>query len=317
MPKSGQISYTRQSEPLGLGHAVWCARDLVADEPFAVLLPDDLILAKTPCLKQMAAVHTEVGGHVVAVSDVPREHTKRYGSLLVTDDVSLAVAAGARHALIGPNGAGKSTLVHQLSGVVRVGSGSILLDGQDVTQLTARRRVALGLGRTFQITNLFSGLSVLQNLFLALAERDGVSRSMWRPASSYAPLIAEAETIAASLNLSHCLGERVREIGYGEQRLLEIAVAMALRPKVLLLDEPAAGIPKSEARRVLDALARLPAETAILLIEHDMSIVREFAKDVSVLVAGKLMVTGTPEDVLKSDEVRAVYLGRRAAKGHA
>ena len=246
-----------------------------------------------------------------------RNLTKRYGSLLVTDDVSLAVAAGARHALIGPNGAGKSTLVHQLSGVVRVGSGSILLDGQDVTQLTARRRVALGLGRTFQITNLFSGLSVLQNLFLALAERDGVSRSMWRPASSYAPLIAEAETIAASLNLSHCLGERVREIGYGEQRLLEIAVAMALRPKVLLLDEPAAGIPKSEARRVLDALARLPAETAILLIEHDMSIVREFAKDVSVLVAGKLMVTGTPEDVLKSDEVRAVYLGRRAAKGHA
>lgn len=243
--------------------------------------------------------------------------TKRYGNLLVTDDVSLAVAAGARHALIGPNGAGKSTLVHQLSGVVRVGGGHILLDGQDVTQLTARKRVALGLGRTFQITNLFPGLSVLQNLSLALSERDGVSRVMWRPLSAYQNLIAEAEDIAASLNLSHCLGQPVREIGYGEQRLLEIAVAMALKPKVLLLDEPAAGIPKSEARRVLDALAKLPAQTAILLIEHDMSIVREFAKDVSVLVAGRLIVTGTPEDVLKSDEVRAVYLGRRAAKGHA
>jgi branched-chain amino acid transport system ATP-binding protein len=239
---------------------------------------------------------------------------KYFGRLLATDDVSFALAAGARHALIGPNGAGKSTLVNLLSGVLSPNRGRILLDGHDVTALPARRRVALGLGRTFQVTNLFPSLSVLHNIFLALSERSGASRMLFRPAAARAELLTEAEALADMLNLSHCLARPVRETAYGEQRLLEIAVAMALKPKVLLLDEPAAGIPKSEVRRVLDAVARLPAQTAILLIEHDMGVVREFAQTVSVLVEGRLIATGVPADVLASDEVRRVYLGQRDRK---
>jgi branched-chain amino acid transport system ATP-binding protein len=241
--------------------------------------------------------------------------TKRFGNLLVTDDVTLALEAGARHALIGPNGAGKSTFVHQLSGVLRPDRGAIILDGRDITALPARRRVALGIGRTFQVTNLFLDLPVLHNIFLALSERAGVSRVFWRPAAANADLLAEAEAIAELLNLSHCLARPVREIAYGEQRLLEIAVALALKPKVLLLDEPAAGIPKREMRRVLDAIARLPEQTAILLIEHDMLIVREFARTVSVLVEGRIAASGTPADVLASEAVRAAYLGRGKARG--
>jgi ABC-type branched-subunit amino acid transport system ATPase component len=246
-----------------------------------------------------------------------RNLTKRFGNLVVTDNVSLALPAGARHALIGPNGAGKSTFVHQLSGVLRCDSGSILLQNKEVANMPAPRRVALGLGRTFQITNLFPGLSVLQNLFLTLCEREGIGSVMWRPAAAYTHLIDEAEQIASDLNLRHCLGRRTREIAYGEQRLLEIAVAMALKPKVLLLDEPAAGIPKAEVRRVLDAVMRLPAETAVLLIEHDMAIVREFARTVHVLVTGRLVASGSPDDVLRSDAVREVYLGRRAGSEQA
>ena len=236
--------------------------------------------------------------------------TKRFGSLVVTDDLSFQLNAGARHALIGPNGAGKSTLVHQLSGVVRPDGGAIILEGRNITTLPARKRVALGLARTFQVTNLFAHLTVLHNLFLALSERDGASRIFWRSAAAQKDLLVEAETIAALLSLSHSLGRTVREIPYGEQRLLEIAVALALKPKILLLDEPAAGIPKSEMRHVLDAINRLPRDTAILLIEHDMLVVREFAETVSVMVQGRLMTSGRPNDVLASDEVRAVYLGR-------
>jgi branched-chain amino acid transport system ATP-binding protein len=235
---------------------------------------------------------------------------KRFGQLLVTNDVSFTLEKGARHALIGPNGAGKSTLVHLLSGILSCDSGRILLEGQDITRKTARARVALGLGRTFQITNLFAQLSVFENIFLALSEREGLSSSLWRPASRNGAVIDEGEAIAATFNLSHCLGRKVAEISYGEQRLLEIAVAMALRPKVLLLDEPAAGLPKSEIRGVLHGLSLLPADTAILLIEHDMLIVRAFAQSVSVLVEGSIVVSGPPKEVLESEMVQAVYLGK-------
>jgi branched-chain amino acid transport system ATP-binding protein len=235
---------------------------------------------------------------------------KRFGDLVVTNDVSLQLDVGARHALIGPNGAGKSTLVHQLSGVLRPNSGRVLLDGCDVTHLSARRRVALGLGRTFQIANLFQRLTVFHNIFLALSARAGIGHTFWRPASRNAALIEEGEEIAATFGLSRCLARPVAEISYGEQRLLEIAVAMALRPKVLLLDEPAAGLPKSDIQGVLDGLALLPTETAILLIEHDMLIVREFATVVSVLVEGRIVASGSPGEVLESEIVRSVYLGR-------
>ncbi len=245
-----------------------------------------------------------------------RNLVKRYYDLSVTNDVSFSLLPGDRHALIGPNGAGKSTLIHQLSGVLRPDGGRIFLGGQDVTNASARRRVALGLGRTFQITNLFQRLSVFHNIYLALSERTGVSRNLLRPASRNKTLLDEGEAIAATFNLTRCLAERVSEISYGQQRLLEIAVAMALRPKVLLLDEPAAGLPNSEIRGVLDGLALLPRETAILLIEHDMLIVREFAASVSVLVEGRIVMTGSPSQVLESDMIRAVYLGqsRRGAR---
>jgi ABC-type branched-subunit amino acid transport system ATPase component len=245
-----------------------------------------------------------------------RNLTKRFGSLLVTDDVSLRLAPGARHALIGPNGAGKSTLVHQFSGVVRPDAGRIFVSGNDVTALSAHRRVAYGLGRTFQVTNLFPALTVMHSLFLAVSERAGLSRTAWRPAAACKDALDDACAVAEMLRLSHCLPRRVSELAYGEQRLLEIAIAMALKPKILLLDEPAAGLPKSDIPLVLDAIRRLPAETAILLIEHDMLIVREFAQVVTVLVDGRVTISGPPQDVLASDIVRAVYLGNRHGKRH-
>ena len=240
--------------------------------------------------------------------------TKRYGQLLVSDDINLSLDRGARHALIGPNGAGKSTLVGILSGTIGPDAGRIVLDGDDVTAQSAVCRTNLGLGRTFQITNLFPRLSLLENIFLAISERTKVGRNLWRPAWSYRALIDEAERIAVTLDLADCIHRRLSEISYGQQRLAEIAVTLSLRPKVLLLDEPAAGIPKQEISAVMNAVRRLPAETAVLLIEHDMFIVREFASQVSVLVEGRVTASGSPFEILSSDDVKAVYLGRRSDK---
>ncbi|MDF2115957.1 ABC transporter ATP-binding protein [Roseiarcaceae bacterium H3SJ34-1] len=244
-----------------------------------------------------------------------RNLSKRFGELAVTNDVSFELERGARHALIGPNGAGKSTLVHQLSGVLKPDAGSVVLQGIDVTSMSARDRVALGLGRTFQISNLFFKLTVFENIFMALSERAGISGKPWLIASRQKALIEEGEEIAATFGLDGCMAQTVSEVSYGEQRLLEIAIAMALRPKVLLLDEPAAGLPKSEISSVLNGLALLPAETAILLIEHDMHIVREFATTVALLVDGRLELSGTPREVLESELVRSVYLGARHSSG--
>jgi len=244
-----------------------------------------------------------------------RNLSKRFGELAVTNDVSFDLERGARHALIGPNGAGKSTLVHQLSGVLKPDAGSVVLEGTDVTSMSARDRVALGLGRTFQISNLFFKLTVFENIFLALSERAGISSKPWLIASRQTALIEEGEEIAATFGLEGCMARTVSEVSYGEQRLLEIAIAMALRPRVLLLDEPAAGLPKSEIASVLNGLALLPAETAILLIEHDMHIVREFATSVALLVDGRLELSGPPREVLESELVRSVYLGARHNSG--
>jgi branched-chain amino acid transport system ATP-binding protein len=246
-----------------------------------------------------------------------RALNKHFGSLHVTREVSLHLPAGARHALIGPNGAGKTTLVGLISGTIRPDSGTILLNGADVTRETAFRRVRRGLGRTFQITNLFSGLTVLENLFIVLAEREQVSWRMLRPAHSHRRLTAEAMEVLALLGMADAAGRTVAEIAYGDQRLVEIALALCLRPRILLLDEPAAGIPSGEMARVITAIANLPKETAILLIEHDMAIVRQVAQTVSVLVDGGVLATGTPDAVLASDEVKAVYLGRRGLRSGA
>jgi len=239
---------------------------------------------------------------------------KTFGALAVTRDVTLRLAEGARHALIGPNGAGKSTLVALLSGVLRPDAGSVRVFGRDVTRSNPPQRVRAGLVRTFQVTNLFSGLTVLENVFLAVSEKSGASYRFWRPASGERAILDKAESILVQLGLADFRHRRVDELAYGQQRLIEIAIALALEPKVLLLDEPTAGIPSAEAGVFLDALERLPADIAILLIEHDMQVVKRFATGVTVLVEGQTLMTGAPLEVMGSEEVRSVYLGRSGSE---
>jgi len=235
---------------------------------------------------------------------------KAYGALVVTDNVDLTLASGCRHALIGPNGAGKTTLVGLLSGALQPDGGRIALAGDDITDMGAHRRVKQGLVRTFQVSSLFPAFSVAENLYLAISEHAGVTSSLFRVAGRQRLLLERAEMLIERMGLQDDAYRPVSTIAYGKQRLLELAIALALEPKVLLLDEPAAGIAAAEAGLVLDAIAGLPADIAVLMIEHDMQMVRRFATEVSVLVNGRMLMTGTPETVMSSEAVRAVYLGR-------
>ncbi len=239
--------------------------------------------------------------------------TKRFGALLVADRISLSLAPGARRALIGPNGAGKTTFVAMLSGALRPDAGAVRLAGEDITGYAPHRRARRGLARTFQVNSQFGPLTVLENVFLAVSEAAGAGGFMLRPAAAHRAMIERAEALIAELDLGAERHMPVSAISYGKQRVVEIALALASRPKVLLLDEPAAGIPSAEAARVFDVLDRLPAEMAILMIEHDMAIVRRFAAEVTVLVNGAVLMSGTPAEVLSSPEVRRVYLGGAAA----
>jgi branched-chain amino acid transport system ATP-binding protein len=234
---------------------------------------------------------------------------KSFGALTVTDDVTLRLNVGSRTALIGPNGAGKTTLVGLLSGTIRPDAGQISLFGRDITREGLAFRVKQGLVRTFQVSSLFAKLTVLENIFLAASENAGASSDMWHAAGRRRALIERAEGIMERLHLTDRRHHRVSEIPYGVQRLLEIAIALALEPKVLLLDEPAAGIPADEVGVLLDAVDSLPPQIAILMIEHDMHVVRRFATEVHVLVHGRILMTGPPADVMASPDVRAVYLG--------
>jgi len=235
--------------------------------------------------------------------------TKRFGALLVADRISLRLAPGARRALIGPNGAGKTTFVAMLSGALRPDAGAVRLAGEDITAYAPHRRARRGLARTFQVNSQFGPLTVLENVFLAVSEATGAGGGMLRPAAAHRAMIERAEALIAELDLGAERHQPVSAISYGKQRVVEIALALASRPKVLLLDEPAAGIPSAEAARVFDVLDRLPAEMAILMIEHDMAIVRRFAAEVTVLVNGAVLMSGSPAEVLSSPEVRRVYLG--------
>jgi branched-chain amino acid transport system ATP-binding protein len=234
---------------------------------------------------------------------------KAFGALVVAQDVDLSLAPGARRALIGPNGAGKTTLVGMLSGVLRPDAGEISIFGTDVTHVGMVRRVRRGLVRTFQISSLFPSLSVLENIFLAVSSRAGASLDFWRAAGRRRAILERSERIVEELRLADDMHRRVSEIAYGRQRLIEIGIALALEPKILLLDEPAAGIPSGEVDLLLQALDGLPRDIAILMIEHDMQMVRRFATEVTVLVHGKILMTGAPQDVMASPEVQAVYLG--------
>ncbi|MEO8938170.1 MAG: ABC transporter ATP-binding protein [Burkholderiaceae bacterium] len=239
---------------------------------------------------------------------------KSFGALEVTQSVNLSLESGARHALIGPNGAGKTTLVNQLTGVLRPTSGAVLIDGHDVTRMPAEQRVRRGLSRTFQINTLFPHLTPLEAVAAAIFERDrdtiGFAGRWMRGVSHRRAQLDEAQALLDALGLGRDSGSATHELAYGRQRILEIALALAAKPRVLLLDEPAAGIPEGESDELFAVLDRLPADVAILLIEHDMSLVFRFAKRITVLVGGAELVTGTPDAIATDPRVREVYLGQ-------
>ncbi|HVV63796.1 MAG TPA: ABC transporter ATP-binding protein [Pseudolabrys sp.] len=238
---------------------------------------------------------------------------RSFGALRVARDIDLTLDRGARRALIGPNGAGKTTLINLITGVLQPSSGKVLLDGQDITALSQAERARRGLARTFQINQLFRGLTVLENLCMTIGERDGHCNNLWRAMGARGIVIDEALDHLASLRLVDDALKLVRELPYGRQRLVEIAIALAQKPRVLLLDEPAAGVPSSESHLILDVVAGLDPDIAILIIEHDMDVVFRFAKQITVLVGGAIFTTGTPQEIMANEQVRAVYLGQ---EGH-
>jgi ABC-type branched-subunit amino acid transport system ATPase component len=242
---------------------------------------------------------------------------RAFGALPVTRDVNLTLQRGARRALIGPNGAGKTTLVNLITGALKPNSGRVLLNGEDITNVSQTVRARRGLARTFQINQLFRGLTVLENICMTIGERDGNCNNMWRSAGAKRVVIDEALDHLESLRLVDESLRLVRELPYGRQRLVEIAIALAQKPRVLLLDEPAAGVPSSESHLILDVVASLDPDIAILIIEHDMDVVYRFAKEITVLVQGAVLVEGTPDAIMNNEQVRAVYLGQEGHRGGA
>jgi branched-chain amino acid transport system ATP-binding protein len=244
--------------------------------------------------------------------------SKRFGSLFVAANVDLTLPPGARYALIGPNGAGKTTLINLMTGMLRPDAGQILVGGEDVTALAPEQRVRRGLSRTYQINSLFPHLTVLESVTLAVCERRRVAQTWWRRLIAYREEIEEAHHILSALMLSAVCHRLSRELAYGQQRLLEIALALASRPKVLLLDEPAAGVPRDESKELFAAIAGLSSDITVLFIEHDMELVFRFAARVIVMVGGSILVEGTPGEIASDPQVRAVYLGKAALGfGHA
>jgi branched-chain amino acid transport system ATP-binding protein len=237
---------------------------------------------------------------------------KNFGGLAVASDINFRLERGARHALIGPNGAGKTSFVDLVTGRIPPSAGRILLGGTDVTALAQAQRVKRGLARTFQINTLFRGLSVLDNVCMATSERLGRAGDLFRPAGSRREVIDGAYTSLERLGLAEDAARIVRELPYGRQRLVEIAIALCLKPDVLLLDEPAAGVPSAESGIIIDVIESLPPKIAVLIIEHDMDVVFRLARRITVLVQGRVLVEGTPQEIAANPTVREVYLGERA-----
>ena len=237
---------------------------------------------------------------------------KQFGGLKVTRELSLRIAPGARHAVIGPNGAGKTTVINLLTGVLKPDAGRILLEGNDITDLPVHTRVLHGLSRTFQINQLYADLTPLETIGLVVSERLGRGADWWRRMGTRDDVNAEIAENLSRFHLLDVMNEPTVTLPYGKQRLLEIAVAIATKPRVLLLDEPAAGVPEGERHDILAAVAALPRDVTVLLIEHDMDLVFSFADRISVLVAGSLLVEGSPDEVARDARVKAVYLGEAA-----
>jgi branched-chain amino acid transport system ATP-binding protein len=241
-----------------------------------------------------------------------RDLSCNFGALRVARSIDFRLERGARHALIGPNGAGKTSFVNLLTGALRPSAGAVLLHGEDITRLSQAQRARRGLARTYQINELFRGLSVLENVCLAVGERTGAARNLWRAAGARPATVEEALGLLEALRLQDDALRRVSELPYGRQRLVEIAIALAQRPKVLLLDEPAAGVPSAESHIILDVIDRLSGDIAVLIIEHDMDVVFRFARRITVLVAGSVLAQGPPQEIAADAQVRAVYLGEQA-----
>jgi branched-chain amino acid transport system ATP-binding protein len=232
-----------------------------------------------------------------------------FGALMAVNNVSFQLETGARHALIGPNGAGKTTFINVLTGALSPDSGRILLAGRNLTRVPQHERVKRGITRTFQITTLFPGLSVIEAVILAICERKGLAGDFLHAVASRRPEIDEASALLRSLRLEREINMPTRHLPYGKQRLLEIALALATGPKVLLLDEPAAGIPIGESAEMMEVIAALPSDVSILLIEHDMKLVFRFADRITVMVSGKILTEGAPAAIASDPRVRDVYLG--------
>jgi branched-chain amino acid transport system ATP-binding protein len=235
--------------------------------------------------------------------------SKHFGAFKAVSDVTLEFAPGARHALIGPNGAGKTTFINLLTGVHPPTAGDVLFGDERITQLSQHARVKRGMTRTFQINTLFPGLTVLESAVLAICERDGRSRVWYRTVATQRAAIDEASALLAKLHLAADADALTRNLPYGKQRLVEIALALATRPSILLLDEPAAGIPSAESAELFGVIAALPRDVTILFIEHDMDLVFRFAERITVLVGGKVLTEGTPSEIAADKRVKEVYLG--------
>ena len=242
-----------------------------------------------------------------------RDLCKNFGALNVTDHVDFRLPRGCRHALIGPNGSGKTTLINLLGGALAPTGGTILLAGDDITRISQDRRVARGLTRTFQVNALFPRLTPIEAVTMVVCQRRGIGGSLWRSLKGSRDAIDEAYAILEQMHLADDCDRPTAQLAYGRQRLLEIALALATKPSVLLLDEPAAGVPQQQSGEILAVISALPDDIAVLFIEHDIDLVFRFAERITVLVAGKILCEGTPTEIAADAEVRRIYLGDSVA----
>ena len=240
----------------------------------------------------------------------------KFGGITATNNVTLDLKKGARHALIGPNGAGKTTLINLLTGVLQPTMGKIVLDGQDITDLPPHQRVHRGMVRTFQINQLFDSLTPLETLAMVVSQQQGLGGSWWQPLGAKKRVTERCEQLLEQFHLTGVMAQQTRVLAYGKRRLLEIAIALACEPRVLLLDEPVAGVPAGEREELLQTVAALPADVSILLIEHDMDLVFSFAKRMTVLVNGTVLTEGDPDQIANDPQVKAVYLGHDDQVNH-
>ena len=241
---------------------------------------------------------------------------KRFGGITATGNVNLDLRKGARHALIGPNGAGKTTLINLLTGVLEPTEGRILLLGEDITTLAPHQRVRRGMVRTFQINQLFDTLTPLETLALTVSQHSGLGGRWWQPLGQRKQVVERCEQLLEQFHLTEVMNQHTNILAYGKRRLLEIAIALACEPRVLLLDEPVAGVPAGEREELLQTVAALPADVSVLLIEHDMDLVFSFANRMTVLVNGTVLTEGDPDTIANDPQVKAVYLGHGEEMAH-